>query len=81
MERSFDHVVDYLNRRGDALSAGLDPVGERSLSLSRQLRRRAVRGGVRDPEVLGGLADEHFPMEDAPFGYWRRRLEEGEARG
>ncbi|HEU0300513.1 MAG TPA: zinc dependent phospholipase C family protein, partial [Longimicrobium sp.] len=31
LERSFDYLVDYLDRRGDAICAALDPVGDRHL--------------------------------------------------
>ncbi len=80
VERSFDHVVDYLARRGEGVAAALDPVGEHSLSLSKRLRRQAVRGGVRDPDSLERLANENFPMEEAPFGYLRAgRGEAGDA--
>lgn len=74
--RSFDYVVDYLNRRGDAVAAGLDPIGEENLGLSKKIRRMALREGTwRSERVLGEMADEFFPIPDPPFGYWARRRE------
>jgi hypothetical protein len=78
VERTFDYVVDYLSRRGEAIAASLDPIGERNLSISKRLRRAAIREGNRDPVVLARAADSHFPMPDAPFGYWARRGDDAE---
>jgi hypothetical protein len=76
VERSFDYVVDYLNRRGSAIVAGHDPTGERNLTLSKQVRRLALREGAwRDRRLLDTMANDFFPMPPVPFGYWRRRLE------
>jgi hypothetical protein len=70
MVRSFDYVVDYLGRRGEAIAAGLDPIGERNLDLSKKVRRLALRDGAWErPEILGEMADEFFPLPDIPFGY------------
>jgi hypothetical protein len=71
--RSFDYVVDYLARRGEALAAQLDPTGEHNLTISKRVRRIAVREGTRDPGVLVNLANDIFPLPDAPFGYWHQR--------
>jgi hypothetical protein len=68
--RSFDYVVDYLNRRGDALARGLDPIGERNLDLSKKVRRMALRDGAWErPELLAEMADEFFPLPDVPYGH------------
>jgi len=70
VERSFDYVVDYLNHRGEAIAAGLDPIGDRNLSLSKQVRRMALRDGAwARPELLHEMADQFFPLPDVPFGY------------
>jgi hypothetical protein len=70
MVRSFDYVIDYLGRRGKAIAAGLDPIGERNLDLSKKVRRLALRDGAWErPEILGEMADEFFPLPDIPFGY------------
>jgi hypothetical protein len=71
--RSFDYVVDYLNRRGEAIAAGLDPIGEENLGLSKRIRRMALREGQKAPAVLVEVADDFFPMPSIPFGYWDLR--------
>ncbi|HEX2189671.1 MAG TPA: zinc dependent phospholipase C family protein [Longimicrobiaceae bacterium] len=73
--RSFDYVVDYLGRRGGAIAAGLDPIGERNLLLSKQVRRMALREGKENAtSVLVQLADDFFPMPEIPFGHWGARV-------
>jgi hypothetical protein len=71
--RSFDYIIDYLNRRGEAIAAGLDPIGEENLGLSKRIRRMALREGSKSPEVLEDVANDFFPMPEIPFGYWDRR--------
>lgn len=73
VERSFDYVVDYLCHRGSSIAAGLDPIGERNLAMSKQVRRIAMRDGAAErPELLLEMADEFFPLPDVPFGYLRQ---------
>jgi hypothetical protein len=66
--RSFDYVVDYLNRRGEAIAAGLDPIGEENLGLSKRIRRMALREGQKAPAVLVEVADDFFPMPKIGLG-------------
>jgi hypothetical protein len=74
--RSFDYVVDYLGRRGEAIAAGLDPIGEENLNLSKKIRRLALReGAIREGAGLGEVADDFFPLPEVPFGYWWKRGE------
>jgi len=73
--RSFDYIVDYLNRRGEGIAAALDPVGEENLGLAKRIRRMALKEGSRSPAVLEEVADDFFPMPEVPFGYWHRRGE------
>lgn len=69
--RSFDYVIDYLSRRGEAIAAGLDPIGEKNLLLSKQVRRMALREGKENAtSVLEQMADDFFPMPAVPFGHW-----------
>lgn len=68
--RSFDYVIDYLQRRGDAIPRALDPIGERNLDLSKKVRRMAMRDGAAErPELLAEMADEFFPLPDIPYGH------------
>jgi hypothetical protein len=72
LERSFDYVVDYLGRRGEAVAAGLDPIGDGPLALSKQVRRRALQGGAfQNPALLHEMADDFFPLPEVPFGHLR----------
>jgi hypothetical protein len=72
--RSFDYVIDYLQRRGDALPRQLDPIGEEKLELSKKVRRLALRDGAAErPEILAEMADEFFPMPDVPYGHLLQR--------
>jgi len=80
VERSFDYVIDYLGRRGEAIAAELDPIGEQNLSISKRIRRMALREGNREPAVLHEMADNFFPMPRPPFGYWEKRDVSGEPR-
>lgn len=72
--RSFDYIIDYLNNRGEAIAAGLDPIGDENLGLSKKIRRMALREGPTQSEsVLNDMADDFFPMPEIPFGYWLKR--------
>jgi hypothetical protein len=72
LERSFDYLVDYLGRRGEAVAAGLDPIGDVNLALSKRVRRMALEGGaLRQPSLLEELADHHFALPEVPFGHLR----------
>ena len=70
LERSFDYLVDYLTHRGVAIAAGLDPIGDRNLAISKQVRRMALQDGAWEkPELLEEMADNFFPLPEVPFGY------------
>jgi hypothetical protein len=69
--RSFDYIIDYLTRRGDAIAASLDPIGDANLALSKKLRRMALRGEpVQNSSGLIAMADDFFPLPGVPFGHW-----------
>lgn len=72
LERSFDYIVDYLDRRGEAICAALDPIGDRHLAMSKQVRRMAMQdGAAQNPALLHEMADNFFPLPDIPFGHLR----------
>lgn len=69
--RSFDHIIDYLNRRGESVAAAFDPIGDEKLALSKKIRRMALREGKGTSDVtLKTLADDFFPLPDVQWNYW-----------
>ena len=69
--RAFDYIIDYLNRRGDAIAASLDPIGDANLALSKKIRKMALRDGpTEDLSTLMAMADDFFPLPQVPFGHW-----------
>lgn len=81
LERSFDYVVDYLTRRGEAICASLDPIGDHNLTLSKQVRRMAMQdGAAQNPGLLDEMADNFFPLPEVPFGYLKALPEESRHR-
>ena len=77
-ELTFDSVVGYLKAGSASAASALDPVGELSLRLAKKVRRRALADHTSDhPEVLLEMADDFFPIPDAPPSFW---LEVGGAR-
>ncbi len=75
VSRAYDYVVDYLNRRREAVPAGLDPVGDFNLQLAKKIRRLAMREGAwRDSSLLDELANDFFPLPAPRLGYWQKRV-------
>lgn len=71
--RSFDYIIDYMSRRGEALAASLDPIGDANLALSKKIRRIALREGAQDDvSVLAAMADDFFPLPSIAFNHWNR---------
>lgn len=75
MARSFDYIVDYLQRRRDSEPATLDPTGDFSLQLAKKVRRLAIReGALADPPLLHEMADDFFPLPRLHLGHWDQRV-------
>ncbi|HEX6926363.1 MAG TPA: zinc dependent phospholipase C family protein [Longimicrobiaceae bacterium] len=70
--RSFDYIIDYLTRRGEAVAASLDPIGDENLALSKKIRRMALRErATQDRATLLSMADDFFPLPPVLFGHWK----------
>jgi len=70
-ELAFDYTVGYLRDRGSSVASTLDPVGDLNLRLAKKVRRRAMSDHTADhPDVLREMADDFFPITDAPLIYW-----------
>jgi hypothetical protein len=58
--RSFDYIIDLLQRFDSAEPYRLDPSGEGPLRLAKRVRRHALRHG--GPDEVRDRADQHFSM-------------------
>ncbi len=67
LERSFDFVVDLLNRFGESEPYQLDPAGDEPLRLAKRVRRVALREGG-SPQVQREAA-RHFDMPESTLSY------------
>lgn len=75
LSRSFDFVVDYLNRGRESAPAALDPTGDFNLQLAKKVRKLALReGALNTPRLLHEMADDFFPIPNIELGYWREVL-------
>lgn len=75
LSRSFDFVVDYLNRGRESAPAALDPTGDFNLQLAKKVRKLALReGALNTPRLLHEMADDFFPIPNVELGYWREVL-------
>jgi hypothetical protein len=67
LERSFDYIVDLLNRMGGAEPHTFDPSGDAPLRLAKRVRREALRLGGED--ILLAEANRHFGMAASPLTF------------
>ena len=70
LERSFDYIVDLLNRKDESEPHAFDPSGDLRLRLAKRIRREALRMGGE--ERLLAEADRHFGMAPSPLTYGAR---------
>jgi len=81
-ERSFEHIVAYLNDRGASAPGDMDPVGDLNLRLAKMVRRRAMSDHTADhPEVLNEMAEDFFPIPSSALLYWPQVRDPGFAAG
>jgi hypothetical protein len=67
---SFDSMVEVLGENAPAART-LDPSGEHPLRIAKELRRRALREGIRrNSDRLHQVAEEHFGLPDRALRYW-----------
>ena len=70
MTRSFDFVLDFLNRMDHSEPYRLDPSGDERLRLAKRIRREALRRG--GPEQVEEEAARHFGMPSSALEYAAR---------
>src|SRR5436190_7364159 len=74
MSRSYDYIVDLLNRFDAAEPFALDPAGTRALREAKRVRRAAIRRGGDDDEIAS-VAQTHFGMPSSTLEYAHRLAE------
>ena len=67
LARSFDYVLDFLNRMDRSEPFTLDPSGDEPLRLAKRIRREALRAG--GPEFVEEAADRQFGMPPSGLDY------------
>jgi len=70
--RSFDFIVDFLNRVDRSEPYRLDPSGDERLRLAKRVRRSVLRARGRDVERLESEARHHFGMPPSTLNYSER---------
>ena len=70
--RSFDFIVDFLNRVDRSEPFRLDPSGDERLRLAKRVRRSVLRARGRDVERLESEARHHFGMPPSALDYATR---------
>jgi hypothetical protein len=71
MVRSYDFIVDLLNRFDRAEPFALDPAGTRALREAKRVRRATIRKGG-DEEEIATVARVHFGMPRSALSYARQ---------
>jgi hypothetical protein len=74
MARSYDFIIDLLNRFDSAEPYALDPAGTRALREAKRVRRAAIRRGGDDEEIAT-VAQTHFGMPHSKLSYALRLAE------
>jgi len=67
MVRSYDYIIDLLNRFDSAEPYSLDPAGLLALREAKRVRRAAIRS--RDETLISENARAHFGMPDSALDY------------
>jgi zinc dependent phospholipase C len=67
--RSFDFIVDFLNKVDRSEPYRLDPSGDERLRLAKRVRRSVLRARGRDVERLESEARRHFGMPPSTLDY------------
>jgi hypothetical protein len=70
LERSFDYIVDLLNRNAESEPYAFDPSGEHRLRQAKRVRREALRLGGEETLILE--VDAHFAIPASTLSYARR---------
>ncbi len=74
MTRSYDFIIDLLNRFDAAEPFMLDPAGTRALREAKRVRRAAIRRGGTDMEIAD-VARMHFGMPESRLSFAQRLAE------
>jgi Zinc dependent phospholipase C len=74
MARSYDFIIDLLNRFDAAEPYALDPAGTTALRAAKKVRRATLRRGGDDEEIAD-QARSHFGMPRSTLGYSERLAE------
>jgi hypothetical protein len=67
LARSFDYVVDLLNRSDSAEPCAFDPSGDEPLRRAKRVRRETMR--LSGPDALRDEAEAHFRMPESQLGF------------
>jgi zinc dependent phospholipase C len=74
MARSYDFIIDLLNRFDSAEPYALDPAGTRALREAKRVRRAAIRRGGDDQEIAT-VAQTHFGMPESGLSFAQKLAE------